>query len=152
MDALKDELCRVIETAASFPVACRTAVNLLARQVPHYNWVGIYLRQGDELVLSAWTGPEATEHVRIPVGQGICGLAAHTGETVIVDDVNADPRYLACFPHTRAEIVVPIHRDGEVIGEIDVDSDQQAAFSVADQALLEGAAALLGRKAPPNAV
>ena len=63
----------------------------------HYSWLGIYVVEGDDLVLGPWKGPEATEHVRIPVGQGICGAAAATGETEIVDDVNADPRYLACF-------------------------------------------------------
>ena len=78
----------------------------------HYSWVGIYLVEGDDLVLGPWKGPEATEHVRIPVGEGICGAAAATGETEVVDDVNADPRYLACFPSTRSEIVVPISYEG----------------------------------------
>jgi len=103
------------------------------------------MRQGDELVLAAWDGPEATEHVRIPVGQGICGLAARTGETVVVGDVNADPRYLACFPQTRSEIVVPIHAGDDVLGEIDIDSDAADAFTDDDQHLLEKVAAMLGR-------
>ena len=59
----------------------------------HYSWVGIYVVEGDDLVLGPWKGPEATEHVRIPVGEGICGAAAATGETEVVGDVNADPRY-----------------------------------------------------------
>jgi len=102
------------------------------------------MRQGEELALTAWDGPEATQHVRIPVGQGICGLAARTGETVIVGDVNADSRYLDCFPQTRSEIVVPIYAQDEVIGEIDIDSDQASAFSDDDRQVLERIAAILG--------
>ena len=109
----------------------------------HYSWLGIYVVEGDDLVLGPWKGPEATEHVRIPVGQGICGAAAATGETEIVDDVNADPRYLACFSSTRSEIVVPIAHDGRVVGEIDIDSDRPAAFDKEDRAFLELVAALI---------
>src|SRR5881394_2880073 len=111
----------------------------------HYSWVGIYLVEGDDLVLGPWKGPEATEHVRIPVGQGICGAAAATGETEIVDDVNADPRYLACFPSTRSEIVVPIAHEGRVVGEIDIDSDRPAAFGEDDRAFLERVALIVAR-------
>ena len=118
-------------------------VDVLHDEVEHYSWVGIYLVEGDDLVLGPWKGPEATEHVRIPVGQGICGAAAATGRTEVVDDVNADPRYLACFPSTRSEIVVPIVHDGRVVGEIDIDSDRPAAFGEDDRALLERVALLI---------
>ena len=75
----------------------------LRAEVPHFNWVGVYVIEGgDTLVLKAWDGPAETEHVRIPIGQGICGLAAREARTVIVDDVNKDPRYLACFLQTRS--------------------------------------------------
>ena len=119
------------------------AVEVLHDEVDHYSWVGIYLVEGDDLVLGPWRGPHATEHVRIPVGQGVCGAAAASGETEIVDDVNADPRYLACFPSTRSEIVVPIAHNGRVVGEIDIDSDQPAAFGDEDRELLERVAVLL---------
>ncbi len=119
------------------------AVEVLHDEVDHYSWVGIYLVEGDDLVLGPWRGPNATEHVRIPVGQGVCGAAAATGKTEIVDDVNADPRYLACFPSTRSEIVVPIAHNGRVVGEIDIDSDQPAAFGAEDRELLERVAVLL---------
>jgi GAF domain-containing protein len=119
------------------------AVDVLHDEVEHYSWVGIYLVEGDELVLGPWKGPQATEHVRIPVGQGVCGAAAASGVTEIVDDVNADPRYLACFPSTRSEIVVPIAREGRVVGEIDIDSDRPAAFGEDDRVLLERVAAVL---------
>jgi L-methionine (R)-S-oxide reductase len=128
-----NELLPEIERARDL----QEVVDLLHDHVEHYSWVGIYLVEGDDLVLGPWKGPEATEHVRIPVGQGVCGAAAATGQTEVVDDVNADPRYLACFPSTRSEIVVPIARDGRVIGEIDIDSDSPAAFGDADREFLE---------------
>ena len=119
-------------------------VGTLHDDFEHYSWVGIYLVEGDDLVLGPWKGPEATEHVRIPVGQGVCGAAAASGETEIVDDVNADPRYLACFPSTRSEIVVPIAHEGRVVGEIDIDSDRPAAFADDDRVFLEHVAELIG--------
>jgi GAF domain-containing protein len=128
-----NELLPEIESAPDL----QTVVDLLHDRVEHYSWVGIYLVEGDDLVLGPWKGPEATEHVRIPVGQGVCGAAAASGKTEIVDDVNADPRYLACFASTRSEIVVPISREGRVVGEIDIDSDQPAAFGDADREFLE---------------
>ena len=121
------------------------AVELLAR-VPHYTWVGIYLVEGEELVLGSWQGPAATQHVRIPIGVGICGAAAKAGKTEVVDDVAADPRYLACFPSTRAEIVVPIRDGDRVLGEIDIDSDLPAAFTKEDVAFLEEVARLLAQR------
>ena len=120
-------------------------VDVLHDDFEHYSWVGIYLVEGDELVLGAWQGPQATEHVRIPVGQGVCGAAAASGETEIVDDVDADPRYLACFPSTRSEIVVPIADEGRIVGEIDIDSDRPAAFGEDDRAFLERVALMVGR-------
>lgn len=120
-------------------------VTLLHRERPHYNWVGIYLLEGDTLVLGPYVG-KPTPHTRIPLNAGICGAAASTGKTVMVDDVNADPRYLACSLETRSEIVVPIARDGKVLGEIDIDSDTPAAFTGDDRKLLEAVAAILASK------
>jgi len=127
-------------------------VELLHERFEHYSWIGIYLVEGEELVLGPWKGPQATEHVRIPVGEGVCGAAAASGETEIVDDVNADPRYLACFPSTRSEIVVPIAHEGRVVGEIDIDSDRPAAFGEDDRALLERIALLISPYSIPGAV
>ena len=118
-------------------------VAFLAETFPHYSWVGTYWVQGRDLLLGPWKGPRATEHTRISIGTGVCGAAAASGRTKVVDDVSADPRYLACFPSTRSEIVVPIVRDGRVIGELDIDSDRFAAFGPEDQRLLEGVAALI---------
>ena len=121
----------------------RQAVELLHDRFERYSWVGIYLVEGEDLVLGPWKGPQATEHVGIPIGQGICGAAAASGETEVVDDVNADERYLSCFVSTRSEIVVPIAFEGRVVGEIDIDSDTPAAFGGADRAFLERVALLV---------
>jgi GAF domain-containing protein len=123
------------------------SVDVLHGRFNHYSWVGIYLVDGEELVLGPWTGPQATEHVRIGIGQGVCGAAAATGRTEVVDDVNADERYLACFVSTRSEIVVPIVFGGRVVGEIDIDSDVPAAFSEEDRAFLERVATLVSPQA-----
>ncbi len=135
-------LLQEVERALAGEDPLARAVEVLQR-VPHYSWVGIYLLEGEELVLGPWKGPAATEHVRIPIGVGICGAAAKTGRTEVVDDVSSDPRYLACFPSTRAEMVVPILDGGRVLGEIDVDSDLPAAFSERDREFLEEVARLL---------
>jgi GAF domain-containing protein len=115
---------------------------VLKQELPDYSWVGIYLLDGTELVLGPFVG-KPSPHTRIPLGRGICGAAASEKATIIVDDVNADPRYLACSVETRSEIVVPIMFRGEVLGEIDVDSDRASAFSQEDRRLLESIAALL---------
>jgi len=138
-----EEAGRILDRGGEPDDVLRAVVELLHDRFDHYSWVGIYLVEGDELVLGPWKGPQETDHVRIPVGQGICGAAAATGETEIVDDVNADPRYLACFPSTRSEIVVPIPFEGRVVGEIDIDSDEPAAFTDADREFLERVAALI---------
>jgi len=137
LTGLQEGVDRILERGGSDEEILQGVVEALEQLVEHYSWVGIYLVDGDDLVLGPWRGPQATEHVRIPVGEGVCGAAAASGETEIVDDVNADPRYLACFPSTRSEIVVPISHEGRVVGEIDIDSDRPAAFGEDDRALLE---------------
>jgi len=117
-------------------------VSLLHERAPHFTWVGIYLLEGPELILGPFRG-KPSPHTRIPIGQGICGAAASQKATVIVPDVNADPRYLACSVETISEIVVPIMDGAECLGEIDVDSDRPDAFGEADRRLLESVAALL---------
>ncbi|MBW3593176.1 MAG: GAF domain-containing protein [Actinobacteria bacterium] len=134
---------RIVNRERDAEKILRDVVNLLHDRFERYSWIGIYLVHGDELVLGPWKGPQETEHVRISIGQGICGAAAASGATEIVDDVAADARYLACFASTRSEIVVPIAFDGGVVGEIDVDSDVPAAFGDADRAFLERVATLV---------
>jgi GAF domain-containing protein len=141
-----EALDRILNRESEADEVLRQTVDLLHDQFDHYSWVGIYLVEGDDLVLGPWKGPEATEHVRIPIGQGICGAAAASGRTEIVDDVNADERYLACFVSTRSEIVVPIAYQGRVVGEIDIDSDVPAAFGDADREFLERVAGLVSQQ------
>ncbi len=113
-----------------------------------YNWVGFYMieQDGGERVLQL--GPfvgSMTPHTRIQLNQGICGAAASTGKTVVVDDVHKDPRYLACSIETKSEIVAPVFVRGQVVGELDIDSHFPAAFTADDQKLVEHCAALVGR-------
>ncbi|MEK6986641.1 MAG: GAF domain-containing protein [Candidatus Thermoplasmatota archaeon] len=115
------------------------------RKIPHYTWVGIYAVDGTDLVLASSSGPAATQHTRIPVGEGICGAAVVAREAILVPDVNADPRYLQCFLNTRSEIVVPIMKDGTPVAEIDIDSDQLDAFTPNDQEFLGCVAEELAR-------
>jgi GAF domain-containing protein len=142
-------LSRIRELAADAPSLTalqKAIVEAIASELPHYNWTGFYmLDPGDPqtLLLGAFTG-EPTPHIRIPVSQGICGAAVACGETVIVDDVNSDPRYLSCSIRTKSEIVVPIRAHGRVIGEIDIDSHTPAAFSAIDRSFLEQAALIVG--------
>jgi L-methionine (R)-S-oxide reductase len=141
----RDLLTAIRSGVAASPnanAAMKQVVQLLKDAIPHYSWVGIYLLDGDELVLGPFLG-KPSPHTRIPLGRGICGAAATEKATIVVDDVNADPRYLACSIETKSEIVVPIMNGSEVLGEIDIDSDQPAAFGQADRDLLEQIAPLL---------
>ena len=138
-------LLAAIERAPNAQTAMQRAVEELKAQLPHYSWVGIYLLEGQELVLGPFLG-KPSPHTRIPLNRGICGAAASQQQTIIVDDVNRDPRYLACSLETKSEIVVPIMRDGQVLGEIDIDSDRPAAFGADDQKLLENVALALAKR------
>jgi L-methionine (R)-S-oxide reductase len=147
MTAAQEAIDRILNRGGTDGRVLQEVVDVLHDRVDHYSWVGVYLVDGDDLVLGPWQGPQATEHVRIPVGQGVCGAAAASGETEVVDDVNADPRYLACFPSTRSEIVVPIAHEGRVVGEIDIDSDRPAAFGDEDREFLERISVQISRAA-----
>jgi len=118
-------------------------VDFLCDNFKHYSWVGIYMVEGNDLVLGSWSGLNATEHARIPIGKGVCGSAVTTGKTEVVDDVHSDNRYLACFVSTKSEIVVPIKKQSKIIGEIDIDSDKTAAFKRKDSVFLEKIANLI---------
>ncbi len=118
-------------------------VEFLYKNFEKYNWIGIYIVKGNDLILGPWYGKQATEHTQIPIGKGICGSAAKTGKTEIIPDVNTDSRYLACFFSTKSEIVVPIKKDGKILGEIDIDSDIKNAFSSDDKKFLEKIADML---------
>jgi len=150
VETSKQDLARELEhRAVSSPSVehLMTAIaSRLAQQLPSYNWVGFYLLEPGttELVLGPYVGAP-TPHTRIPLNQGICGAAASSGQTVVVDDVHSDPRYLSCSIETQSEIVVPIFVRGQVVGELDIDSHSPAAFGPDDRQLVEHCARLVGR-------
>ena len=112
-------------------------VQILKDNVPYYDWVGIYsLESDEELLLGPFLG-KPSPHARIKAGEGICGAAVREENTIIIDDVNSDPRYLACSLETKSEIVVPIFKGGRVVGELDIDSHTLAAFTDQDRRFLE---------------
>jgi L-methionine (R)-S-oxide reductase len=147
MTALLSEVRRAASSVPTLESLLQTVVKVLSGNLPHYSWTGFYMldpRDAGTLVLGPFVG-DPTPHVRIPVTEGICGAAVASGETVIVDDVNADPRYLSCSIKTKSEIVVPIYAHGKVIGEIDIDSHDPAAFTEQDKILLEEVAQIMGK-------
>ena len=134
-----------VNSGASRDEVLREAVSVLKQERKHYNWVGIYLLEGDMLVLHNYIG-KPTDHTHIPVGKGVCGVAVAQGANQIVGDVTRLDNYLACSAETRAEIVVLIKQDGLILGQIDIDSDLEDAFNHDDEALLNDVADLLARR------
>lgn len=133
-----------IQTARSRYSALEAVVRLLASNYRHFNWAGIYILEDGVLQLGPYIG-DPSPHVSIPIGQGICGAAVKEQKTIVVPDVNADARYLACSLTTKSEIVVPIRRNQAIVGEIDIDSDELDAFKERDRLVLEEVADKLGR-------
>ena len=145
LHALGHSIVDAIAAAPDRRTAMERAVAQLKEHLPTYSWVGIYLLEGEELVLGPYLG-KPSPHTRIPLNRGICGAAASQKATIVVDDVNRDPRYLACSLETKSEIVVPIMHGDTVYGEIDIDSDKHAAFGEPDRELLEHVARALAMK------
>jgi L-methionine (R)-S-oxide reductase len=137
------------EQARSADALMQGVTTLLNEKMLKYNWVGFYMlepgTQPPVLVLGHYQGA-MTPHTRIPLNQGICGAAASSGKTVVVDDVSKDPRYLACSIETKSEIVVPVFVGGQVAGELDIDSHFPAAFMPEDRELIEYCARLVGKR------
>lgn len=128
------------------PFLC--AMKLIAQSFAHFDWIGIYWLEGDELRLGPFVG-EPTEHTRIPVGQGVCGTAISEGQNQIVHDVRQRSNYLSCSVNVRSEIVVLLRdRGGAVVGQIDADSHQVGAFDLTDESMLEQVAKLLVQYLP----
>jgi GAF domain-containing protein len=149
IEDVRNELTELAPTVPSSQELMQAMVKVLHERMLQYNWVGFYLvepgAQPPMLVLGAFAGA-MTPHTRIPLNQGICGAAASSGLTVVVDDVNKDPRYLACSLETKSEIVVPVFVSGKVVGELDIDSHFAAAFTSEHQDLLQHCARLVGKK------
>ena len=145
----KPELYRELLSAADAltagePDAVANMANvaaLLGEYLPGCNWAGFYRMVGGELVLGPFTGRPAC--IRIALGKGVCGAAAASGETQLVEDVHAFPGHIACDAASRSELVVPVLRDGGVVAVIDLDSPVIAHFTAEDRTGIEALAALL---------
>jgi GAF domain-containing protein len=145
-----DEIVALIEAFAGTTAGAlaleQFVVETLAARLSDYNWVGFYMLAADDdemLELGPYVGA-ATTHTRIPVSEGICGAAVAQEQTIVVDDVRSDARYLACSIETQSEIVVPVRVRGRIVGEIDIDSHRAAAFGLADRGFVERIAAVVG--------
>ncbi len=110
---------------------------LLKTNIDYYDWVGFYFanHQDKTLHLKAYAG-EATEHTIIPFGKGICGQVALSNESFVVADVSAQDNYIACNINVKAEIVIPLFKDGKNIGQIDIDSNSPNPFTKNDEEFL----------------
>ena len=146
---VRTEVDKLAVSAVSASELMAGMVELLHTRMLKYNWIGFYMMEAGAqppmLVLGPFQGA-MTPHTRIPLHEGICGAAASTGKTVVVDDVTKDPRYLACSLETKSEIVAPIFARGKVVGELDIDSHFPAAFTREDQEFVEHCAAVIGKK------
>jgi L-methionine (R)-S-oxide reductase len=145
-DIIRD-LRSAARSAPTVHVLMATICHTLAHRLSGYNWVGFYMLDRNDpntLVLGPFVGA-ATPHTRIPLNQGICGAAVTQGETIVVDDVNADSRYLSCSLETRSEIVAPVRVHGTIVGEIDIDSHENGRFKSEDRELVEKCAEIVGQ-------
>jgi L-methionine (R)-S-oxide reductase len=145
MTFLLSQIRQLATTASSLTALQMGVAEAISKGLTYYSWTGFYMLDPTDssiLILGPFVG-DPTPHVRIPVTQGVCGAAVASEQTVIVDDVNADPRYLSCSIKTNSEIVVPIRANGSVVGEIDIDSHTPAAFTDADRLFLEETARII---------
>jgi len=131
----------------SFDEKLQKICQYLADKIEIFDWVGFYLVDPEadrELVLGPYVG-EPTEHTRIPFGEGICGQAAETNETFVIQDVNKEDNYLACSIYVKAEIVVPVKKNGEFVAELDIDSHTKDSLTDEHRAMLEEVCDMVGK-------
>ena len=134
-ERLQQELVALASGETDALATAANYVALLYNALPNVNWLGIYVLRGSELVLGPFQGQPAC--VRIPVGQGVCGTAAERMTTLRVEDVHRFPGHIACDIRSRSELVVPLVRNGRLLGVLDIDSPLEDRFSAADQAGVE---------------
>ena len=146
---INNRIAAMVKEAGNFHEACIAVIDYLHETFDTYDWTGIYMVEGEHLIATYYKGAP-TPHDKIKIGEGVCSMAVERNATVIVPDIKAEPRYLACSGTTKSEIVVPIIKSGTTVGEIDIDSHQLDAFGQDDQDILERAAFRLSRlyKAP----
>ena len=136
---LRPKISAIIsDSDTSIDMRLQGICTLLKERVPYYDWVGFYFKNGDkeELKLGPYAG-EPTNHTIIPFGKGICGQVAVSNNNFVVPDVKAQDNYIACSLNVKAEIVVPLFRNGKNIGQIDIDSNTSDPFTIEDEMLLE---------------
>ena len=137
-DSLRPHVKSIVDSHTNTDDKLQKICDLLKKEVPHYDWVGFYFKNGDkrELKLGPYAGAP-TDHTIIPYGKGICGQVAESNENFVVPDVQAQDNYIACSITVKAEIVVPLFVNGENIGQIDIDSNTADPFTKADEHFLE---------------
>ncbi|AOR28661.1 histidine kinase [Formosa sp. Hel1_33_131] len=137
-DVLKPKITAIISDSSSKDHSLQLICDLLKTEIPHYDWVGFYFKNGDkeELKLGPYSGTP-TDHTIIPFGKGICGQVALSNENFVVPDVKAQDNYIACNINVKSEIVVPLFVNGQNIGQIDIDSSTADPFTDADEHFLE---------------
>ena len=140
--AIRVELSKVHEAALIY----KFLVDQLSK-IPYFDWTGVYLLNPvkQELYLCYYVG-KPTEHVIIPVGKGVCGSAVAEHTDKIIEDVTKEENYLACSLETRSEIVILLEKDGEILGQIDIDSDEFGAFDETDRKYLRKIAKIIVKK------
>ncbi|WCO02253.1 GAF domain-containing protein [Psychroserpens ponticola] len=139
LETLKPKVEDIIKlSSASVDERLMNICKLLEEHISHYNWVGFYFKNGNknELKLGPYVG-EPTDHTIIPFGKGICGQVAVSNENFVVPDVAAQDNYIACSITVKAEIVIPIFKNGKNIGQIDIDSNTPDPFTEDDERFLE---------------
>lgn len=137
-NTLKPKITALISDSSSKEQCLQSICELLKSEVPHYDWVGFYFRNGskEELKLGPYAGTP-TDHTIIPFGKGICGQVAVSNKNFVVPDVKAQDNYIACSISVKSEIVVPLFVDGKNIGQIDIDSNTVDPFTASDERFLE---------------
>ena len=137
-DVLKPKIAAIVSDSNSKDLVLQLICELLKTEIPHYDWVGFYFKNGDkkELKLGPYSGTP-TDHTIIPFGKGICGQVAVSNQNFVVPDVKAQDNYIACSINVKSEIVIPLFVDGQNIGQIDIDSNTTDPFTKADERFLE---------------
>jgi len=137
-NSLRPRVSSIIDSNKTADTKMQEICELLKAEIPHYDWVGFYFKNGDkrELKLGPYAGTP-TDHTIIPFGKGICGQVAESNQNFVVPDVQAQDNYIACSITVKAEIVVPLFINGENIGQIDIDSNTPDPFTAADETFLE---------------
>jgi GAF domain-containing protein len=146
-DSLAKRISEALKGVENRDGKLKAVCRLLTDNVPYYNWVGFYIvdkKRPNELFLGPFEG-EQTEHTRIPFGRGICGQAAQLEKTFLVQDISKEKNYLSCSTNVKSEIVVPIFKNGKVIGELDIDSHVLSPFTKQDEVFLKKVSEMVSR-------